>query len=130
MNAVLQLGSVTGPARKKPSGFPTGIGKPGGDGNGNANGNANGNGNGNANGNANGNRNGKCATASQPSMLLTAREIEVLRLIAAGLNNAQIAKRLSISPHTVQAHVRSMYAKTNVSSRNAVAHYAAAHKLL
>jgi DNA-binding CsgD family transcriptional regulator len=111
VNLVLQLSSVIELAGKVPSGVLTSIGKPSGGGNGSAN------------------SNGKCATTSQ-SCMLTAREIEVLRLIAVGQNNAQIAKRLCISPHTVQAHVRSMYAKTNVSSRNAVAHYAVAHKLL
>ncbi len=45
---------------------------------------------------------------------LTAREVEVLRLVAQGLSNAQIAERLIISPYTVNAHMRSIYSKLEV----------------
>ena len=48
---------------------------------------------------------------------LTARENEVLQMIALGLANKQIAARLSISEHTVKFHLSSLYAKLNVSSR-------------
>jgi len=50
---------------------------------------------------------------------LTAREVEVLRLIAEGLTNVQIAERLIISLHTVNAHVRSIFNKLDVTSRTA-----------
>lgn len=48
---------------------------------------------------------------------LTAREREVLQLIAEGLANKQIAMRLSISEHTVKFHLSSLYGKLNVASR-------------
>ena len=52
---------------------------------------------------------------------LSARELEVLSLIAEGLNNQQIAARLYLSPHTVKAHARNIYAKLGVSSRTQAA---------
>ncbi len=48
---------------------------------------------------------------------LSKRELELLGLIAEGLSNQGIAERLFLSPHTVKAHVRSIYAKLDVSSR-------------
>jgi LuxR family maltose regulon positive regulatory protein len=45
------------------------------------------------------------------------RELEVLRLIAAGLSNQEIAERLVISPNTIKAHINKIYAKLDVSSR-------------
>ena len=53
-------------------------------------------------------------TAEAP---LTPRELEVLRMIADGLGNKQIAARLSISEHTVKFHVGSVFAKTRASTR-------------
>ena len=61
---------------------------------------------------------------------LTAREVEVLRLVAQGLTDAQIAESLVISPRTVNAHLRSIYAKLNVSSRNAATYFALEHGLM
>ncbi len=61
---------------------------------------------------------------------LTAREIEVLRLLAQGMTNAQIAKRLILSSHTVHAHVRSIYMKLDVNSRSSVTRYAIEQHLL
>lgn len=61
---------------------------------------------------------------------LTAREVEVLRLVTQGLTDAQIAEQLVLSPRTVQGHLRSIYNKINVSSRAAATRYAVEHKLV
>ena len=58
---------------------------------------------------------------------LSAREVEVLRLIAEGLTNTQIAEQLVISPLTVNTHVRSIYNKLEVSSRSAATRFAIKH---
>jgi DNA-binding CsgD family transcriptional regulator len=55
---------------------------------------------------------------------LTLREVEVLRLVAAGLTDAQVAERLVLSVRTVHSHVRSIYRKLGVSSRAAATGYA------
>jgi predicted ATPase/DNA-binding CsgD family transcriptional regulator len=60
---------------------------------------------------------------------LTEREVEVLRLIAQGLTNAQVAEQLTISPRTVDAHLTSIYGKIGVNSRSAATRYAIDHKL-
>jgi LuxR family maltose regulon positive regulatory protein len=52
---------------------------------------------------------------------LSARELEVLALIAKGLTNQEIAARLYLSLHTVKAHARNIYAKLGVSSRTQAA---------
>jgi ATP/maltotriose-dependent transcriptional regulator MalT len=52
---------------------------------------------------------------------LSPREVEVLRLIAEGANNAAIAEELVISVHTVKTHVAHVLAKLNVASRTAAA---------
>jgi two-component system, NarL family, response regulator YdfI len=49
--------------------------------------------------------------------LLTAREIEVLRMIAEGLGNKEIASKLRISEHTVKFHISSIFAKLGSSNR-------------
>ena len=61
---------------------------------------------------------------------LTMREVEVLRLVASGLTNAQIADELVISTRTVNAHLRSIYNKLDVSSRTAATRFAIDHHLL
>jgi len=61
---------------------------------------------------------------------LTAREMEVLRLLAQGLTSAQIAERLVIGLVTVNSHVRSIYSKLGVTSRAAATRYALEHHLL
>ena len=60
---------------------------------------------------------------------LTAREVEVLRLLAQGLTDVQIAEQLVISPRTVNNHLTSIYSKIQVSSRAAATRYAMEHKL-
>jgi predicted ATPase/DNA-binding CsgD family transcriptional regulator len=55
---------------------------------------------------------------------LTAREIEVLRLVTQGCSDVQIAEALVISPRTVHAHLRTIYRKLDVSSRYAAIRYA------
>ena len=60
---------------------------------------------------------------------LTTREVEILRLLAQGLTDAQIAEHLVISPRTVNNHLTSIYSKIQVSSRSAATRYAMEHKL-
>lgn len=55
---------------------------------------------------------------------LTDREIAVLRVVAEGLTNAQVASRLHLSEHTVAAHLRSIFRKAEVASRSAATRYA------
>jgi HD-GYP domain-containing protein (c-di-GMP phosphodiesterase class II) len=61
---------------------------------------------------------------------LTAREVEVLRLLARGLSNKEIAMRLTISPKTVGNHADHIYAKINAQSRAAAGLFAMQHGLL
>ena len=61
---------------------------------------------------------------------LTRREHEVLRLVAQGLSDAQIASILIISPRTVNAHLRSIYSKLNITSRHAATMFALEHHLV
>ena len=59
-------------------------------------------------------------TANQPpapGLDLTTREREVLALLIEGLNNAQIAERLTVSPSTIKSHVSNILSKLGVSSR-------------
>jgi DNA-binding NarL/FixJ family response regulator len=61
---------------------------------------------------------------------LTGREVEVLRLLARGHPNKQIAQRLAVSPKTVSNHVEHIYAKLHVSSRAAATLFATQHSLM
>jgi HD-GYP domain-containing protein (c-di-GMP phosphodiesterase class II) len=61
---------------------------------------------------------------------LTQREVEVLRLLARGLSNKEIAERLVISPKTVANHVEHIYGKTGSSNRAAAGLFAMRHGLL
>jgi DNA-binding NarL/FixJ family response regulator len=61
---------------------------------------------------------------------LTDREVEVLRLIARGRSNRQVAELLVVSPKTVGRHVENLYRKIGVSSRAAAALFAIEHGLL
>jgi DNA-binding CsgD family transcriptional regulator len=61
---------------------------------------------------------------------LTSREIEVLRLVAAGETNRGIAARLFISERTVERHVSNIFTKVDVSSRSAATAFAYEHQLV
>jgi ATP/maltotriose-dependent transcriptional regulator MalT len=60
---------------------------------------------------------------------LTAREVKVLRLVAQGLTDAQVAEQLVISRRTVNWYLTSIYSKLGVSSRTAATRYAIEHHL-
>ena len=68
--------------------------------------------------------------ATQDAHGLTARELEVLRLVAAGKSNREIASALVISEHTVARHVQNIFGKLDVSSRTAAGAFAHEHQLL
>jgi predicted ATPase/DNA-binding CsgD family transcriptional regulator len=61
---------------------------------------------------------------------LTSREIEVLRLVAQGLTDAQVAERLILSRRTVSTHLTSIYSKLQVASRSAATRFAVEHGLV
>jgi ATP/maltotriose-dependent transcriptional regulator MalT len=61
---------------------------------------------------------------------LTSRELEVLRLIASGKSNREIASALVISEHTVARHVQNIFAKLCVTSRTAAGAFAFEHDLV
>ena len=61
---------------------------------------------------------------------LTARELEVLRLVAAGKRNREIASALVISERTVARHLQNIFAKLRVSSRTAASRFAFEHDLV
>ena len=60
---------------------------------------------------------------------LSSREVEVLRLVAAGLTNAEVAAQLFVSPRTVNSHLTAIYAKLGVASRSAAIRFALEHGL-
>jgi ATP/maltotriose-dependent transcriptional regulator MalT len=66
----------------------------------------------------------------EPPGDLTPRELEVLRLVAQGLTNAEIAERLYLSPHTVHRHIANARTKLRLPSRAAAVAYAARVGLL
>jgi DNA-binding CsgD family transcriptional regulator/tetratricopeptide (TPR) repeat protein len=61
---------------------------------------------------------------------LTGREVQVLRLVATGLSNQEIATALVISEHTARRHLQNIFAKLGVSSRAAATAYAFQHDLI
>jgi DNA-binding NarL/FixJ family response regulator len=65
-----------------------------------------------------------------PAPRLTDRELEVLRLVARGLNNKDVAKQLFISENTVKNHVRNILEKLQLHSRMEAVVYAVREKLL
>ncbi len=69
-------------------------------------------------------------TASGDAHELTARELQVLRMVAAGATNKAIAAELVLSDRTVDRHVSNIFAKLRVSSRAAATAYAYEHELV
>ncbi|MCD6639907.1 MAG: response regulator transcription factor [Nocardioides sp.] len=65
-----------------------------------------------------------------PGLRLTDRELEVLRLVAKGMNNREVAKELFISENTVKNHVRNILEKLQLHSRMEAVMYAMREKLL
>ena len=61
---------------------------------------------------------------------LSERQVEVLRLVATGCTNKEIARRLVVSVRTAEHHVQDVYAKIGVSSRAAAAMFAMEHRLV
>ena len=68
-------------------------------------------------------------TARHPAGL-TAREVEVLRLVAQGLTDAEVAERLFLARRTVNTHLTSIYTKLNVNSRAAATRFAVENGLV
>ncbi len=61
---------------------------------------------------------------------LTSREVEILQRVTSGLTNRQLAEELGVSTRTVDAHLRSVYAKLGVKSRSAATRYAIENQLV
>ena len=61
---------------------------------------------------------------------LTAREVDVLRLLARGMTTSEIAEALVISPKTADHHIEHIYAKTGVNNRARSSLYAVQHGLM
>src|SRR5262249_53566082 len=72
----------------------------------------------------------RLSTRSGASHGLSEREVEVLRLVASGKSNREVAATLVISEHTVARHLQNIYAKLRVSSRAAATAFAFEHKLV
>lgn len=72
----------------------------------------------------------RAAGARGETPTLTQRELEVLRLVAAGAPNSRIAAQLWITEQTVKFHLSKVYRKLGVSNRTAASHHAYVHGLL
>ena len=65
--------------------------------------------------------------SNSPHMALSAREMEIIELVADGLTNQEIAERLTISKRTVDNHVSNMFTKTGSKNRVALLNWAMDH---
>jgi DNA-binding NarL/FixJ family response regulator len=74
-------------------------------------------------------RNREAKPSSQPPDGLTAREVDVLRLIAAGKSNAEIIAQLGISEATIKTHINRIFSKTRSRDRAQAVRYAYRHGL-
>ncbi len=70
------------------------------------------------------------ATATPDESALTGRELEVLRLVAAGATNGEIARALWVTEQTVKFHLSNVYRKLDVGNRTEASHYAHVNGLL
>jgi DNA-binding NarL/FixJ family response regulator len=70
------------------------------------------------------------ATPSPHTELLTARELEILRLVASGASNCQVATELWVTEQTVKFHLSNTYRKLGVANRTEASHFAHTHGLL
>ncbi len=73
---------------------------------------------------------GGWALSSAEDEVLSERELEVLRLVALGYTNSEIAKRMYISPRTVETHRANLQAKLRVSGRPELVRYALEHGVI
>ena len=70
------------------------------------------------------------AESGEAAPVLTPRELEVLKLVAQGLSNPDVAQRLALSEHTVHRHLANILRKLGLSSRVAAAAWGARNGLL
>jgi DNA-binding NarL/FixJ family response regulator len=70
------------------------------------------------------------STPPDETMVLTRRELEILRLLAGGANTKALAERLHVSGATIRNHVQNIFAKLGVHSRLEAVAYANQHGLL
>jgi DNA-binding NarL/FixJ family response regulator len=70
------------------------------------------------------------AGAARVAGVVTPRELEIIRMIAGGLRNKEIAARLSISEGTVKIHLHNIYEKLQLDGRLALLLYAREHALV
>ncbi len=71
-----------------------------------------------------------CENARKLPLGLTAREVDVLRVVAEGLTDIQVAQKLVLSPRTVSTHLRSIYNKLGINSRAAATRFALENRLV
>lgn len=72
-------------------------------------------------------RSGSKPTSDLNEVTLTLKEMEILKIVALGRTNIDIAKELNISPHTVKTHIYNLYKKINVTNRTEAAQWLQQH---